>query len=293
MIVELVSKYLTTHKRLVVPNLGTFIVKVPGESVLFSNLIKTDDGVLRSLLAQNGVSEMEAAGMVDRFVFEVQYRLQNNGACRLGGFGELRSGDNGTVTFVYEPATDGENLDGEPHAKTAVTTSVTETATSAEQPVAAEPHVAPPAAKAKHENAAAMEDKSAEKTAQFPVEESAPTQMKPRSVADRAAALYDEQPMSVSPQVRPADYVKGLRYGKGRKIPAGREYGASRSSRKGDRIMIFAIVAAVLAIAALAYGYWCDLRASRMDAEMYEIPQAGAEDAVRNPDLDYIEPYDK
>ena len=53
MIVELISKYLETHKRLVVPNLGAFIVKIPGESVLFSNLIKNDDGVLRSLLMRS------------------------------------------------------------------------------------------------------------------------------------------------------------------------------------------------------------------------------------------------
>ena len=106
MIVKLVSKYLAEHKRLVIPNLGTFIVKVPGQTVLFSNLIKADDGVLRSLIAQSGVSEMEAAAMMDRFVFEAQYRLQNNGKCRLSGFGELRSGANGTITFVYEPTAD-------------------------------------------------------------------------------------------------------------------------------------------------------------------------------------------
>ncbi len=114
MIVKLVSKYLAEHKRLVIPNLGTFIVKVPGQTVLFSNLIKADDGVLRSLIAQSGVSEMEAAAMMDRFVFEAQYRLQNNGKCRLSGFGELRSGANGTITFVYEPTADA------PVAETAV-----------------------------------------------------------------------------------------------------------------------------------------------------------------------------
>ena len=47
MIVELISKYLESNKRLVVPNLGAFIVKEAGRVVLFSNLIKGDDGVLR------------------------------------------------------------------------------------------------------------------------------------------------------------------------------------------------------------------------------------------------------
>ena len=112
MIVEIITKYLESNKRLVVPNLGTFIVKVAGESVLFSALIKNDDGVLRSLVQQQGMSELEAAGAVDRFVFEVNYRLQNDKECRLKGFGLLKSGDSGVVTFQYDTAVDGDNLDG-------------------------------------------------------------------------------------------------------------------------------------------------------------------------------------
>ena len=94
MIIELISKYLESNKRLVVPNLGTFIVKEAGRAVLFSNLIKNDDGVLRSLLVAGGVSELEAAAAIDRFVFEVNYRLENSGRCSLKGFGELKSGVN-------------------------------------------------------------------------------------------------------------------------------------------------------------------------------------------------------
>ncbi len=75
-------------------------------------------------------------------------------------------------------------------------------------------------------------------------------------------------------------------------MPAGKEYGAPTSRRKSDRIMLIAIVAALLAIAALAYGLWCDWRASADDG-YYEIPQSGTENTVRNPDLDYIQPYDK
>ena len=79
MIVELISKYLESNKRLVVPNLGAFIVKEAGRVVLFSNLIKGDDGVLRSLLIADGVSELEAAAAIDRFVFEVNFRLESTG----------------------------------------------------------------------------------------------------------------------------------------------------------------------------------------------------------------------
>ena len=47
MLVQTISQYLGSHKRLVVPQLGTFIVKEPGVSIVFSELLKRDDGVLR------------------------------------------------------------------------------------------------------------------------------------------------------------------------------------------------------------------------------------------------------
>ena len=58
----LIAEFLRTHKRLVVPQLGAFIVKAPGGEILFSELFKRDDGVLRGLLTAAGASEIEAAG---------------------------------------------------------------------------------------------------------------------------------------------------------------------------------------------------------------------------------------
>ena len=104
MIVEIIAKYLSSNKRLVVPNLGTFIVKVPAQTILFSNLIKNDDGCLRGLLKSEGMPELDAAALIDRFVFEVNYRLEHSGVCALGGFGVLRSGANGTVSFTFDLA---------------------------------------------------------------------------------------------------------------------------------------------------------------------------------------------
>ena len=59
----LIAEFLRTHKRLVVPQLGAFIVKAPGGEILFSELFKRDDGVLRGLLTAAGASEIEAAGV--------------------------------------------------------------------------------------------------------------------------------------------------------------------------------------------------------------------------------------
>ncbi|MEE1104279.1 MAG: hypothetical protein U0L21_08995, partial [Alistipes sp.] len=103
MIVSVIYKYLERNKRLVVPNLGAFIVKEAGVKVLFSNLIKGDDGVLRGLLIAEGLTELEAVGTIDRFVFEVNSRLECSGVCELHGLGKLSQGVNGTLKFDFEP----------------------------------------------------------------------------------------------------------------------------------------------------------------------------------------------
>jgi len=84
-LVQTISQYLGSHKRLVVPQLGTFIVKEPGVSIVFSELLKRDDGVLRGLLREAGVGELEAAGEIDRFVFEVRHAAQHGQEFRLDG----------------------------------------------------------------------------------------------------------------------------------------------------------------------------------------------------------------
>ena len=88
-IVEIIAEHLLSNRRLVVPGFGAFMVKDTGERV-FADLLRTDDGVLISLLEAKGMSMMEAAIVVDRFIFEVRYELEQYGYCRLGEIGTLR-----------------------------------------------------------------------------------------------------------------------------------------------------------------------------------------------------------
>lgn len=300
MIVEIIAKYLESNKRLIIPNLGAFIVKVPAQTILFSNLLKSDDGVLRSLLVQNGMSEIEAAGVVDRFVFEINYRLQSNGECRLGGFGRLSIGANGATSFEYAPQIEGDELEvvskPEPEPEPAVKSVTIESAASNVNVAAdvAESVAAKSAAKSPEP---ASEKSPAEDIADDDEQESVEIEVTPRiqpsksepQRVKRDEVAYDRQRVSASSKMRPDDYVKGLRYGKGRKIVSGRESAMVRRSNKSDLIMKIAIVAALIAVAALAYGMWNDWRASRFDAEIYGEVSESAESGVRNPDLDYIE----
>ncbi len=97
-VVRSIIAYLAQERRLVIPQLGTFLVKeapggasdaglrdgVPGEGlqgraaeppareIVFSAYWQDDDGVLRRVLrSDHGLSEIEAAGLIDRFVYEV------------------------------------------------------------------------------------------------------------------------------------------------------------------------------------------------------------------------------
>lgn len=108
MLIQTITHYLATHRRLVVPQLGTFVVKEPGGPVLFSELLKRDDGVLRGLLRDAGMNDLEAAGEIDRFVFEARHAVQAGEAYPLKGLGTLKPGPNGTIAFAYDPSSAGE-----------------------------------------------------------------------------------------------------------------------------------------------------------------------------------------
>lgn len=274
MIIKIISKYLESNKRLVVPNLGAFIVKDAEHKILFSNLMKGDDGVLRSLLIEHGVSELEAAGTIDRFVFEVNFRLERDGVCGLDKFGALKRGANGVISFINNPAAQGEVLDGglEEHL--------------------AERKEAEPAAPQKKES------KPAEPTVVEDDDEDLVIKVVPKSgVAVESNVQPQKDNLTVSTQRRPASYVKGLQYGKGGKIITGREYATSRKSSKSDIIMKIAIVAAVCAMLALVYGLYCDWKNAKYndsEASVIETIDANenfsAEQGVVNPDLEYITP---
>lgn len=98
-VIDVMVNYLRGNRRLVVPSFGTFVVKNPGE-VLFSELLKTDDGVLRGLLAAGGLSELECAGAIDRFIFDVRNALAEKGRFAIGDLGFLTTDGRGEIKFV-------------------------------------------------------------------------------------------------------------------------------------------------------------------------------------------------
>ena len=101
LITNIIIEYLKYNKRLVVPKLGAFIVKQPSGIIRFTDLMRNDDGVLRSLLVAYGISELEAIGKIDRFVFEIRHAIGQDGKYAIPNFGEFSASENNTIAFTH------------------------------------------------------------------------------------------------------------------------------------------------------------------------------------------------
>lgn len=298
MLIQSISQYLESHKRLVVPQLGTFIVKEPGRNILFSELLKRDDGVLRGLLRESGLTELEAAGEIDRFVFEARHAVQNGGEYPMDGFGTLKPGANGTIAFAYDPtvrtrpAAEPDPEPG-PSAESAAESAATPAASSgpsgpsvpasetAETSAAAPSGATAPGAAADsagpQRESASSQPVSAEAHADTSRER--PHRMQAERLARSVEHAFAEPYVSPSAKMNPDPSVRGLRYGKPPKTTDAYTYVDRPTRRRADRFLWIAIGAAVIALSAIAFGYWREHRERQAEVEYLEYRQSldGAE----------------
>lgn len=231
MLTAVVTQYLESHKRLVIPQFGAFIVKEPGHEVLFSELLKRDDGVLRGLLRARGLGDLEAAGEIDRFVFEVRHAVERGAEYRMSGFGVLKPGPNGTIAFVYEPRTTPSHATPSPEVP---------------ESAAAEASSARTGSRTQHVHS--------------------------ERVAEAVRTAFSEPRVSRSAKMDPDPSVRGLRYGKPPKNTDAYTYVDRAPRRRTDRFVWIAVIAAVLALAAIAFGLWHDARKQQAETEYIELP---------------------
>ncbi len=271
MLIRVVTNYLAAHRRLVVPQLGVFLVKKPGESVLFSELMKRDDGVLRALLREAGVGELEAAGEIDRFVFEVRHAVERGESYPLEGFGRMMPGPGGSIVFEYAPESAGPEAEPSAAAPGNPDTAP-ETAENAGTPN--------PAARS---DAAARSDGGAEPAADGPRPLS---HIRPDHVAEAVKSAFAGEPVhvSASAKMNPEPCVRGLRYGKPRKTTDAYRYVDRAPRRRSlDRFLLLGILVAAIAVGAILYGWWVSRQAERLEQQPLELP-AAASDASETPD---------
>lgn len=124
MVVDTINEYLKSNRRLIIPTFGAFVVKGDGD-IIFSELLKNDDGILRGLLVAKGMREIEAAGKIDRFIFEIRHALMQCNVCPVADLGTFHRSAEGVITFdSTKPAVVAIPAAAEPVRPTAVTTPI-------------------------------------------------------------------------------------------------------------------------------------------------------------------------
>lgn len=233
MIEKIIIDYLAAHKRLVVPQLGAFIVKQPDGKILFSELLKRDDGVLRGLLCAEGMTELQAMGVINRLVFDVRDAVGRGDRFEVKGLGAFYPAPNHTIRFV-----DAQSLRARAAAEEAAEETEDETggrvAAAASRPAAAEPATDPDDA----------EDVDSEDISEEDSEE---------TLKEDDSDLRTPKPRRSDPAVR------GLRYGD----PMRR-----RGKSAVDKFLIIAIVIALVAVGIIAYVYVSGREMERGKAEL-------------------------
>lgn len=216
LLTNIIGEYLKHNKRLVVPKLGTFIVKAQGGAILFSDLMRNDDGVLRSLLMAYGMKELEANGLIDRLVFEVRHATSRGESYTIEGLGDFTQGPNNTLTFRQkrEKVVIGGNI--KPPVETLVD-----------------------------------EQRKIERVRQRREAESAPPQrkkqkeLKEQKRENRRPAKVEEDDDIIS-MTKPDSYLRGLKYDQKKNKKRDEDFMIPETQRHNGRNMLFMLVAAII-----------------------------------------------
>ncbi len=277
MINTIIKEYLTDHKRLVIPSFGAFVRKEGEGIVVFMEFLKKDDGVLAGLVAARMSAGMnEALDAIDRYVVSVKAAIERSGGFVIPGVGTLCVNGDGFYALEYKtyaaPAPSAARP-AKPEAAAAPQpvremSAAKEPAVRPAVPQEELPGTKPGAAQAQ---APVVTSSAAEKAAervrsqggaprpevgeQTPVAAGADAPGPKHEGRGRRDAIIDSQNSQAA--TKPSDgrrEVKRLKYAGDGVKPVGR----SRSGRKVDKVMIVAVLAALVAIAAMVYGVMSD-----------------------------------
>ena len=89
----------------------------------------------------------------------------------------------------------------------------------------------------------------------------------PGRLTEAVKQAFDEPHVSPSAKLNPDPSVRGLRYGRPPKNTDAYTYVGRVPRRRTDRFIWIAVIAAVLALAAIGYGYYRDYRERQIEAE--------------------------
>ncbi len=104
MIPKLITQYLESNRRLILPTLGAFIKKDDSGEIVFVPYLKSDDGVMKSLIVNSlGLTNADAEAMLEEFVFAMKQGISRQGSFVVEGLGVISQDANGIFTMSYDP----------------------------------------------------------------------------------------------------------------------------------------------------------------------------------------------
>ncbi len=251
MLVGIISRYLVDHRRLVIPQLGALLVKEPDHVVLFSELLKKDDGVLEQLLVDQGATTLEAAGAINRFVFEVRHELEKSSECTVEGLGKFFRVSSGAVKFEFRPSAPQEpETTDQPEDQLADQNIEPTPCEEVSKEIMDEVVKLKPCEEIPQEEILQEEEPKRIEPTQNDIPKNEPRKLPNKKIdpfkeQKRSQKHYDN--LAQDPDLR------GLSYSRPRVV--GNNGMSSRPQQRMDKWILIAIVAAVIAVAALLYGY--------------------------------------
>ncbi|MFR9647112.1 MAG: hypothetical protein SNJ20_08460 [Rikenellaceae bacterium] len=100
MIAQIIREYISQNRRLTIPGLGTILSTGEGAEPLFVEFASSDDDLLRMLLIERGVVEIEAIAMIEDYVAQAHRTLDDGGVFEIEGLGELVRSEEGAILFA-------------------------------------------------------------------------------------------------------------------------------------------------------------------------------------------------
>ncbi|MDL2230349.1 hypothetical protein LJB87_00990 [Alistipes sp. OttesenSCG-928-L06] len=270
MLESIITDYLRQNRRLVIPELGAFLKKEGGE-VVFAPFLNKDDGILNGLVRQTyGASSTEAEGIISKYVETVRQAVGARGGYLLSPLGSLKKDPNGLLFLDPADLTPGGFI-----SKTAITEEVTgvpEEAVITESELDPEPEsevVLEPAELPIEENMPEPEPEPEPEPAPavapvLPEPEErqviADTVDAPRTLNDLIREHREEQAPAPTVHSRIADSEAVAKPSPKLSRPVSaapaQPSGTTPSkAKRGDLVLIIAVLVAIIAVAAMIYAY--------------------------------------
>lgn len=237
MIENIISDYLKDNKRLILPELGAFLKKDDG-SVVFVPFLNKDDGVLSSLVKHAyGATQIEANSIISQYTSAIRASIAGNGYYLIKSLGALKSDVNGII--ILDP-----NIRDASKERPSQIITPQPTVAAQAKPIAPTPEPAPKTV----EIPVIVETPKVTATAK-PVEVQIPKVTEAPQITKRAEIVEPVQPKPIWERDSNHSAASSNR-------PSPQP--TTGGKNKTDMIFIIAIIAAVIAVAAMVYGYFAN-----------------------------------